>query len=62
MKRIRKSGCRGAAQVAHRSHVIAMTDEAALRQLVLQEKPDLVCSRANIRTQSFVVSRMRAHT
>jgi phosphoribosylglycinamide formyltransferase 2 len=29
-------------QVAHRSHVIAMTDGAALRQLVLAERPHLV--------------------
>ena len=29
-------------QVAHRAHVIDMTDAAALRSLVLQEKPDLI--------------------
>jgi len=29
-------------QVAHRSHVIAMTDGAALRALIEQEKPHLV--------------------
>ena len=31
-------------QVAHRAHVIAMTDGAALRELILKEKPDLVRS------------------
>ena len=31
-----------AMQVAHRSHVINMTDGTALRELVLREKPDLV--------------------
>jgi phosphoribosylglycinamide formyltransferase 2 len=29
-------------QVAHRAHVIAMTDGAALRRLVEQEKPHLI--------------------
>ena len=29
-------------QVAHRSHVIVMTDGRAVRELVLREKPDLV--------------------
>jgi phosphoribosylglycinamide formyltransferase 2 len=29
-------------QVAHRSHVITMTDGAALRALIEQEKPHLV--------------------
>ena len=29
-------------QVAHRAHVIAMTDGAALRRLIEQEKPHLV--------------------
>ena len=29
-------------QVAHRSHVIDMTDAQALRALVEQEKPDLI--------------------
>ena len=29
-------------QVAHRTHVIAMTDGAALRALIEQEKPHLV--------------------
>jgi len=29
-------------QVAHRSHVVAMTDGAALRALIEQEKPQLV--------------------
>ena len=29
-------------QVAHRSHVIDMTDAAALRAVIEQEKPDLV--------------------
>jgi len=31
-----------AMQVAHRSHVIAMTDAAALRELIINEKPNLV--------------------
>ncbi|ATQ41429.1 formate-dependent phosphoribosylglycinamide formyltransferase [Caulobacter mirabilis] len=31
-----------AMQVAHRSHVIAMTDAAALKALIAQEQPDLV--------------------
>lgn len=31
-----------AMQVAHRSHVIAMTDAVALRQLIINEKPNLV--------------------
>src|SRR5246127_4620796 len=31
-----------AMQVAHRSHVIAMTDGAALRALIAQERPHLV--------------------
>lgn len=31
-----------AQQVAHRSHVIDMTDAAALRELVLQEKPNFI--------------------
>jgi len=31
-----------AMQVAHRSHVIAMTDAAALRRVVLEEKPDFI--------------------
>ncbi|HEY6880626.1 MAG TPA: formate-dependent phosphoribosylglycinamide formyltransferase [Polyangiales bacterium] len=31
-----------AMQVAHRSHVIQMTDASALRQVVLAEKPDLI--------------------
>lgn len=31
-----------AMQVAHRSHVIAMTDAIALRQLIINEKPDLI--------------------
>jgi phosphoribosylglycinamide formyltransferase 2 len=31
-----------AMQVAHRSHVIAMTDAAALRRVVLAEKPDFI--------------------
>lgn len=31
-----------AMQVAHRSHVIAMTDPAALRRVILEEKPDLI--------------------
>jgi phosphoribosylglycinamide formyltransferase 2 len=31
-----------AMQVAHRSHVIPMTDGAALRQLILSERPDFV--------------------
>jgi phosphoribosylglycinamide formyltransferase 2 len=31
-----------AMQVAHRSHVITMTDAAALRRVVLEEKPDLI--------------------
>lgn len=29
-------------QVAHRAHVIPMTDASALRELVLREKPDLI--------------------
>lgn len=31
-----------AMQVAHRSHVIAMTDAAALRRVVLEERPDFI--------------------
>lgn len=31
-----------AMQVAHRSHVISMMDEAALRQVIEQEKPDFI--------------------
>jgi phosphoribosylglycinamide formyltransferase 2 len=31
-----------AMQVAHRSHVIAMTDAAALRAVILEEKPDFI--------------------
>ncbi|MBW7461144.1 NAD-dependent epimerase/dehydratase family protein, partial [Paenibacillus sepulcri] len=31
-----------AMQVAHRSHVIDMLDASALRELILQEKPDLI--------------------
>jgi len=31
-----------AMQVAHRSHVITMTDAAALRRVVLEEKPDFI--------------------
>src|SRR4030095_14507067 len=29
-------------QVAHRAHVIAMTDGAALRRLIEQERPDII--------------------
>src|SRR5664279_1540843 len=29
-------------QVAHRSHVIAMTDAAALKRLIEQERPDII--------------------
>jgi phosphoribosylglycinamide formyltransferase 2 len=31
-----------AMQVAHRSHVIAMTDAAALRRVILEERPDVI--------------------
>jgi len=31
-----------AMQVAHRSHVISMTDSAALRRVILEEKPDFI--------------------
>src|SRR5213082_3155267 len=29
-------------QVAHRTHVVAMTDPAALRRLIEQERPDII--------------------
>ena len=48
-------------QVAHRAHVIAMTDAAALRRLIEQERPHLVVPEIEaIATEALVESRRPA--
>jgi phosphoribosylglycinamide formyltransferase 2 len=40
-------------QVAHRAHVIDMTDGAALRALIADEKPHVIQCSQRIRTKSY---------
>jgi phosphoribosylglycinamide formyltransferase 2 len=47
-------------QVAHRAHVIDMTDAAALRSLVLQEKPDLIVPEIEAERLAQVIPTARA--